>query len=182
MKSFSFILAFLLSFLVVSPVFAAELRITSPQDVQVGQELTLTIQVLDDSGAAVTDAVPELVFGPEFGADEVSFYNCVDPGDSDNCQPNNRDVEGIYESVILVNELPLNIEVSYDGGTSSVRLGSGSATPATTNATTANTTSTPTTSVTPAQVQVGPQPSFWLVVLPFLLMSAVVGYFVVKTE
>ncbi|MDF2379361.1 MAG: hypothetical protein P1V18_04030 [Candidatus Gracilibacteria bacterium] len=176
----------ILSLLIIPQVFAQEVRLTAPQTVTEGQEMTLSVQILNASGSPVTDGNPFISFTPNSAADEVSLFNCVDVGDKDNCQPNNRDVEGFYESVLQINQLPVVVKVEAEGTSSQITLDSSgaAATPVTPQAPTGAGTVTvqPTAVATPSSVQVGPTPSFWFVIAPFLMMAFAVTFFVAKTD
>jgi len=185
MKFRSLMAGLLLAAVLTTPAFAQEIRITVPDGLQIDQEAAVTIQILDNDGNPIGDADPDITFSPAASVEEISFFNCFDIGDKDNCQANNRDVEGHYESLLKLLKSPVTMTVASDGATAQASLSAGASAAPVATTTPAPVASQPTEATgpaTPGNIKVGPSPSFWLIALPFLLMTLVVTYFVVKTD
>ncbi|MGE3279066.1 MAG: hypothetical protein AB7J40_04760 [Candidatus Altimarinota bacterium] len=185
----------LLSFLFAPSAFAQQIDFQLPDELEIDAEAMVTIEVTEGGEPMEVDDL-SVTYSPQDGVFDDVVYDCADPAQMDNCRVNNRGVAGIFEAVFDLKKLPLTVLVDADGVQNSVQLKETQDAPVVeeaavepapevqVSAAVAQETQNAAPGgpvMAPESVQVGPSPSWWIILLPLALMCAVVSYFVVKT-
>ena len=156
--------------------------------VAVDQDVTVIVEVTDGAGELLGDNIPELSFDPESAYENEVVYDCGNADEYDDCQANNRGVEGVYEAVFTLLDSPVTMTVKVGGGSKEIEISaaSGSASASTSGtvsgAAAGSASTTAATASSASSVTVGPSPSIWLFLVPLVLMCGVVIFFVAKTK
>lgn len=188
MIAFRFISSFLVAVLlavVVSPVGLAQdidiqVQVTVPEQVQLNEEVLLVIEVTDQEGNPVEGADPEIAFDPGYAVVDEVLYDCGDSEWYDGCRVNHRGVAGIFEVAFELIEEEVKVSVDVAGLQQLVELDASESSAVIPQAKAALAPADE--PATLAQVQVGPTPSFWFVILPLVALCAVVAFFVLSTS
>lgn len=194
MKLRNVFLSLVLSLFFAPSAFAQQIDFQVPDELEIDGEAIVTIEVTEDGEPVGVDDL-SVTYSPQDGVFDDVVYDCADPAQMDNCRANNRGVAGIFEAVFDLKKLPLTVSVDADGVQDSVQLKEEADAPVVEEAAVesapeaeasvveeeAPNPSTGGPVIAPESVQVGPSPSWWIILLPLALMCAVVSYFVVKT-
>jgi len=179
-----FILVFLF---VMSPLTLAQsvdrIEVDLPSQISVDEEVVVVLEIVDEDDELVDDAQVAVSYSPSDGVVDQLILDCGDPNDFDECQVNNRGVDGVFEAVFFLLESPVTMTINADGIIKDVIIsasGSSAATGSSTSSTTSASSSASTT-ISASSVQVGPSPSVWLILIPLALMCGVVTFVVVKS-
>lgn len=154
------------------------ISLEAPDEIRLEKEVMVTIELTDQDGQGVPGLQPEVTFSPQSSVQTVDLFDCSDPfasGGFDSCNVNHRGVDGLFESIFILKDSPVTLTVAAAEKEETLRL---VAKPVSLPSSPSKITSA---AITPSAIRVGPYPSFWLLSIPLLVMSAVVAYFVVKT-
>lgn len=170
----------------------AKISVEIPPTMVYDQEYSVVIELQDDEGKALQDVTPTVVFAPTKSIEETDLFDCSESDEYDNCKPNNRGVEGVFESLFTIVDSPVTMTVSASGTIKQVTLeaaeaGGEEAAAVTQEEEAVEEAETPTapiseTTLQPEDIQAGPSPLVTFFLLPLALILAVVTYFVVTTE
>lgn len=193
---FVFTTAFMLVYF-SSPAYAqtVTIKLMPASSIILDEDTSVAIELLDEKNQPLTKVVPQVVFAPSKFVENLEIYDCSDSSEFDNCQANNRGVDGIFEALFTIVDSPVTMTVTAKGKSESLKLNAEEkkavkkeAEPsAAEEETTAEETSpksapsTTSTSLALDQIQVGPTPSIWVILVPLALILVVVTVFVVKT-
>lgn len=174
---------------------SAKISIEVPPNMVFDQEYSVVIELQDQDGKPLTDVTPTIVFVPTKSVEAVDLFDCSEPEEYDNCKPNNRGVEGVFESLFTIVDSPVTMTVSASGTIKQVTVEAQEAgaeelasvssdeevkevveVPKTPAASASEAT------LQPGDIQAGPSPLVTFFLLPLALILAVVTYFVVTTE
>jgi hypothetical protein len=185
----SFFFSLLLALSVVPMAFAQSnlsVQFQASEELEIDGETIVTIEVTEDGEPVEVDDM-NVSYIPADGVFDDVLYDCNDPDMMENCRANNRGVAGIFEAVFDLKKLPLTVVVNADGTREEMELQLAAMVtapekevvevveeviPAVEAAQEV---------ISPASIQAGPSPAWWVIFAPLVLMCLVVMYFVVKT-
>ncbi len=147
------------------------IKLSSPSDLQVNEDVTVTIQLEETDGSPFsTGVLPDITFSPADSIEDDVLYDC-EIEDADNCGSNNRGAVGIFEALFRVTAFPVTVSVELNGVTETLELQGSTEVTTTTPEPAAN---SPEVSNTAAAetIQVGPSPSWALMILIAILGAA----------
>lgn len=189
---FVFTTAFMLVYF-SSPAYAQSItiKLTPASSIILDEETSVSIELLDDKGQALTKVVPQIVFAPSKFVENLEIYDCSDSAEFDNCQANNRGVDGIFEALFTVVDSPVTMTVTAKGKSETLKLTAQEKKAAVATAVAesavedSGSKDAAVVALAPSlaldQIQVGPLPSVWVILFPLALILVVVTVFVVKT-
>lgn len=180
--SFLSLVVFVFSFLpIVQAQEAYQLSVTGPSSVELNEDVVVVLEVTDAEGPA-TGIAPEITFEPGNAVTDEALYDCEDPDMFENCAANHRGVAGVFEVAFTLVKDDVVVEVQAAGLQEQLKLQvEGIETPETVASNTSAEKTTSQAQLKPEDIQAGPWPSFWFVMMPFILMMVVVTGFIGAT-
>lgn len=164
------------------PVFAQsyQVELSGPEIVTNGEIVIAVLEVKDQDGNPAKGMDPEITFNPGENVKEEMLFDCGDEEVFDNCQANHQGVPGIFEISFLLVDQPVLLEATAGGIRRGIRLGTVfSSENALYEKKYAKSPSVDKTKpLAPEVIQAGPWPSYWILILPFLLLVFVLKLFV----
>lgn len=184
----SFFLSLLLTLSVVPMAFAQSnlsVQFQASDELEIDGETIVTIEVTEDGEPVEVDDM-NVSYIPADGVFDDVLYDCNDPDMMENCRANNRGVAGIFEAVFDLKKLPLTVVVDADGTREEMELQPAAMVSVpeeeVVEVVEEVVSAAPVAEViSPASIQAGPSPAWWVIFAPLVLMCLVVMYFVVKT-